>query len=482
MAEKLAPALILPSGGAWSRGELEREIDDWVRLLRRRGVGRGELVVLVAGNSPSGVALFHAAQRVGAVLAPLNARLTGFELRPLIDRIGPRLLVVEPGLESRLQGLAALVGEHGGHLLFSRPRPENEVGVDPEARAVLFTSGTTGVPKGARLSAANFEASAAASGANLGREPGQVWLACLPMFHIGGLAMAHRCDAYGATLWLQRGFEAAAVSEALDSGRVTHLSLVATGLRRLLEWRGDRPFPPSLRAVLVGGGPIGPALLERARTMGAPVLQTYGLTEACSQVATERLGQADGQSAGPALPGLELRVVGPDGAVLGAGVPGGVEVRGPTVMLGYLRDEAATRAVLLDGGWLRTGDLGTLDARGRLTLHARRTDLIVSGGENVYPAELEAVLEAHPWVREAAVVGREDGEFGQRPWAVVVLEAGSSSRREVEVELAAWCRARLAGFKVPRGFVAVDELPRTVGGKLDRSALHSLLPARDAAS
>jgi O-succinylbenzoic acid--CoA ligase len=214
--------------------------------------------------------------------------------------------------------------------------------------------------------------------------------------------------------------------------------------------------------VLVGGGPVPPALVERARGVGVPVLLTYGLTEACSQVTTERPGEADGRTAGVPLPGLEVRIDGEEGAIA---------VRGPTLMRGYLDDDAATAAVLR-GGWLHTGDIGRLDGRGRLTVLARRTDLILSGGENVYPAEVEAVLAAHPGVAEVAVVARPDARWGQVPVAVVVPRAAASLE-----DLRGWARARLAGFKVPAAVVAVDALPRTAAGKVDRAAVQATVTA-----
>ncbi len=219
--------------------------------------------------------------------------------------------------------------------------------------------------------------------------------------------------------------------------------------------------------MLIGGGPVSANLLQRARALGVPALQTYGLTEACSQVCTERLGDADGTTAGPALSGLEVRVVDGERRVLAAGVAGELEVRGPTVMRGYLG--GAGQGPDADG-WLQTRDWATLDAQGRVTIHARRTDLILTGGENVYPAELEAVLARHPAIRDAAVIGAPDETWGQVPVALVASRGAPVAGEE----LSAWCRAHLAGFKIPRRFVAVDEVPRNANGKIDRTALAQL--------
>jgi O-succinylbenzoic acid--CoA ligase len=240
-------------------------------------------------------------------------------------------------------------------------------------------------------------------------------------------------------------------------------------LARVLD-RDAGPFAPSLRAVLVGGGPIPEPLLARARARGLPVLPTYGLTEAASQVATAAPGDADrpAGSVGRALPGITVRIGAADTEGFGE-----ILVRGPTVMAGYL-GRADDTAAGLRNGWLHTGDLGRLDDEGRLTVADRRSDLIVTGGENVYPREVETVLLAHPAVREAAVYGVTDPEWGQRVAAAVVARADATLDGEA---LRAWCGERLAAFKVPRAIALVAALPRTTGGKLQRRRLRAAADA-----
>lgn len=433
----------------WSYRDLDREAQRWAERLKARGVSEGDRVAHLSRVTPDAVALAHAIWRLGAVAVPLNTRLTAAELAPQLEALQPRLTLVDPSFADRL----SLEGE----------RPSRRSSGD--TAAILFTSGTTGRPKAAALSHANFLAAARASAANVGGAPGDRWLLCLPLFHVGGLTMLHRCATYGAALFLQERFDAGAASRAIDSDDITHTSLVATTLRRLLDARGDRPFPRTLDAILIGGGPVPPALLERARALGAPVLQTYGLTESCAQVTTERPREADGLTAGPPLPGLAVRIVDQGGNDLPPNAVGEIEVSGPTVFQGYAGDESETHQTLWKG-WLRTRDLGSLDERGRLTVAARRADLIVSGGENVYPAEVEAVLLTAPGVLDAAVFARPDDEWGQVPVAAVV--AGPDFSPE---EAERHCRARLAGYKVPRRFVLLPELPRNAAGKLDRAAL-----------
>jgi O-succinylbenzoic acid--CoA ligase len=460
------PALVA-GDRRWTWASLDLEVARVAGALRAVPVAVGERVAVLAANDPATVVLLFALRRVGAALVPLNVRLTAAELRAQRERVRPRLLLADDARRDVLPGALPL---HG----WGRSTPEAGSGdrggpTEPGADwALLFTSGTTGQPKAARLGVGAFDALARASAANLGPRPGDRWLCNLPLFHVGGLGMAVRCAHDGATLVLHPRFDAEAVARAVRDDGITHLSLVARTLEECLD-AGLQPG--RLRAVLVGGGPVPPALVDRARGAGIPVLLTYGLTEACSQVTTERPGEADGRTAGMPLPGLEVRILDGASRPVPAGEEGAIAVRGPTLMRGYLDDDAATAGVLR-GGWLHTGDVGRLDGRGRLTVLARRTDLILSGGENVYPAEVEAVLATHPGVAEVAVVARPDARWGQLPVAVVVRRPAASLE-----DLEAWARARLAGFKVPAAVVVVDALPRTAAGKVDRAAVQATVTA-----
>jgi O-succinylbenzoic acid--CoA ligase len=451
-------------GQRWTYRELDEEVGRWVSALQARGVKAGDRVALLATNHAAVACLFFALGRVSAVLAPLNARLTQAELHPLAEDVAPRLTLALEGLTERLPGAGPL--ESFAATQSSSRHSESLEESTP--RVVLFTSGTTGRPKGAVLTEGNFRASARCSAVNLGTHPAPRWLGTLPLFHVGGLAMLTRTAYDGGCLVLQERFEPEEASRAIDAEGITHASFVATTLERLLEARNDRPVPSSVLA-LIGGGPVSAPLLARARAAGILALQTYGLTEACSQVTTERPSEVDGRTAGPPLPGLEVRITGPGGEVLGQGREGDIEVRGPTVMAGYLNRPDATQEVLRDG-WLRTKDMGVLDARGRLTILSRRTDLIVRGGENIYPAEIETVLSGHLAVQESAVVGVPDARWGEVPVAFVVTRGGSPLPEDLE----AWCRKSLAGFKVPARFLPIDALPRNAMGKVERTVLRGL--------
>jgi len=464
-AETRPDALALTfEGQRWTYRELDAAVGGWVAALQARGVAAGDRVALLATNHAAVAQLFFALGRLGAVLAPLNARLTRAELQPLLEDVSPKLTLRLGGVAERsfpeaesLESFAATVATTSSScapLEASSPR------------IILFTSGTTGRPKGAVLTEGNFRASARASEANLGAHPAPYWLGTLPLFHVGGLAMLTRTAYDGGCLVLRARFDEEDTNRVIDEEGVTHASFVATTLERVLEARKDRRVPSTFRLALIGGGPVPAPLLARARAAGILALQTYGLTEACSQVTTERPDEADGRTAGRALPGLEVRIVGPGGEALDAGREGDIEVRGPTVMSGYLNRPEATREAFRDG-WLKTKDLGVLDGSGRLTVLSRRTDLIVRGGENIYPAELEAVLSGHPAVREVAVVGIPDAKWGEVPVAFVATRDGVA----LPGDLGAWCRESLAGFKVPARFLELEALPRNAMGKVERRVL-----------
>jgi O-succinylbenzoic acid--CoA ligase len=319
--------------------------------------------------------------------------------------------------------------------------------------------------------------SATASAFHLGVLPDDRWLSILPLYHVGGLAVLFRCCLYGAAAVLQEGFDLDAVNRSLDEEAITLVSLVPTMLYRLLPTRAS--WPERLRLVLLGGAAASPELVAQALAAGVPVATTYGLTEAASQVATMLPDEARDKpgSVGRPLLFTEMQILGDGNAPLPAGEIGEVAVRGPAVMAGYYAAPKAT-AEALRGGWLHTGDMGYLDEDGDLWLVQRRSDIIVSGGENVYPAEVEAVLGAHPAVAAAAVVGLPDAEWGEQVAALVVVREG----RTIEAgELLRFARQRLAGYKLPRRLSFVDAMPQTALGKVARAAVREmLLVGRDA--
>jgi O-succinylbenzoic acid--CoA ligase len=340
--------------------------------------------------------------------------------------------------------------------------------VHPDAAAIIHTSGTTGTPRGAVLTRAALVASARASAANLGWEAEDCWLACMPLARVGGLSILTRCLAARRKVALAE-FDVDGFPALVEAEGVTLASLVPTMLARVLDAHPQWTPPPRLRAVLVGGAAAPVRLLERAAARRVPVVVTYGLTETCSQVAATPYADrfaAAACGAGRPLQGAELRVV-----------DGRIEVRGPMRMAGYWDG-----APLVAAEWFDTGDLGAIDARGFLHVNARRGDLIVTGGENVYPAEVERELERCPGIVQALVFGLPDDTWGQTVAAALVVDPAHGPS---DGELAAWFGARLAPHKRPRRVCRVERLPQTAAGKPDRAALAAFAPrlrALDAAS
>jgi O-succinylbenzoic acid--CoA ligase len=456
----------------------------------RRGAGfvRGRGPAVVPDRDPLPLALllrdplrfatwFHAVTLAGHAVLPLNLRLTAGELVAqlaaaravgLLGDAGDRRLAE---IARQLPGLRVTAApDPVGLPPAAPPLPGESVDLDATL-AVLFTSGTSGRAKGACLSWGNFLGSAQGAGECLGPVVRERWLASLPLYHVGGLSILARSVLFGAPVRLQERFDAATTSDELDTGTVAAVSLVPTMLSRLLEHRGARPAPEGLKLVLLGGAAASPRLLRRAQEAGWPVRATYGLTEATSQVATADAGPGPDDPALRPLPCVELRIVHAAGDAA-PGEVGEILVRGATVMQGYAHDADATRAVVRDG-WLHTGDIGYLDEGGGLRVLDRRDDLIVSGGENVYPAQVEAVLAGHPDVTEAGVAGVGDGDLGARVVAWVVRRDGSGTEA---ADLDAFCRDHLAGYQCPREFRFVEALPRNAAGKL----LRRELPGREA--
>ncbi len=450
------------------------------RLLAA-GVRRGDRVGVLTDNAGRAIEIIHALWRAGAVVVPLNTRWTADELRYALEIAECRLLLCDSAHEGRAFAAAGDVpvrtlkpgARASAEALpdldhFSGAADDLIDGViDDEAVAVvLFTSGTTGKPKGAQLTHGGLIAGARASAARIGALPGDRWLLSLPLYHVGGLAMLYRSCLDGSALVLmppERDTDA--IARAITSQRVTLVSLVPTQLYRLLEM-GFRA-PPTLRVMLIGGAAADDRLIARALDAGLPIALTYGMTEAGSQIATMTPAGTVGKpgSVGKPLEGLRLRVVDGGGAVCPPGEVGTIQVAGAALMRGYLGQPP-----ILD--WFDTGDLGYLDVDGDLWVVQRRTDLIVSGGENVYPSEVEAVLRAHPDVLEVCVVGLPDAEWGQRVGALIVPRHDSSLDLDA---LAVYARARLAGYKQPRVVQVVEVLPLTASGKIDRRAAAALL-------
>lgn len=413
-------------GGELTYAELRVRAGAVASALAAAGVGAGDPVAI---ESPAGIA--HAVALHGAILAGAVAQSLPPSGRDGVD-VAPGACFVDHDDVDRAIAAA------GAWPAIRRPPRQ------PLTR--VLSSGTTGAPKPVELSGANHLWSALASGLRLGVEPRDRWLCCLPLNHVGGQTILLRSALYGTAAEVHPGFDLERVAAALATGRISIASLVPTQLVRLLDAGAAVERP---RLLLVGGGPLADDVLAEGEARGATVVQTYGLTEACSQVCTLAPGEAreHAGSAGRPLLGVEVRVT--DGEIL---------VRGPNV---------APAAVATDG-WLHTGDSGRIDEEGFLRLEGRREDLIVSGGENVRPERVEDVLRTHPGVADAAAVGVDDREWGQRVEAHVVRAADAAPS---EAELLEHARRHLVRHERPKRIHFRPELPRTASGKLQRRLL-----------
>ena len=330
----------------------------------------------------------------------------------------------------------------------------------------IATSGTQGEPKVVMLSGANLQAGVLASRSRLPLQAGDAWLACLPLYHIGGMAILYRCAEAGAAVVLHEGFDPQRVWNDLEKYRVTHISLVPAMLARLLDTGCDSP-PPALKHALIGGGPLSAALAERARAAGWPVCASYGMSETGSQVATLcdlPQGWVPGQ-VGSHSPGFEVEVVG-EGGQPTSGI-GRIRIRGAAVMAGYASPQRKT-GLGLDQGWFTSGDLGSIDVQGNLTVLGRHDDMLVSGGTNINPQQVEEVLKRCPNVADAALTSVVDDVWGDLLVAAMVAEAEDEA-------LEKWCRNELTSAMRPRRFIRLPALPRNALGKLDRQALRDLV-------
>ena len=421
---------LVADGAEMTYAELEAEATWVARRLAAHGVRRGSTAALTMHPRREQVVLAHALMKVGAALLPLNPRLTPDERAAIVEAEEPIVDLDDPGELTQTEADLPLLGEHDMDAVCAR----------------VMTSGSSGAPRAIGLTYGNFLWSAVGSAFNIGVDPADRWLCCVPLSHIAGLGIVMRSTIYGTTAVIHDGFDVDRVAASLEGDGITVLSLVTTMLTRLLEAGADLSGP---RAILVGGGPVPEEPLQEALAKGATVVQTYGLTETCSQVTT--LSPADARrklgSAGRPLLTTHLRIQ--DGEIL---------VQGPTVAPGCADAD----------GWLHTGDLGHIDEEGFLYVKDRIDDLIVSGGENIVPAEVEEVLLRHPEVADAAVIGREDPEWQQAVTAVVVLESDSAVTPD---DLRRHCAESLAGFKVPKRVELAAALPRTPSGKLMRRAL-----------
>ncbi len=471
-----------------SFAELDRRSSLTARALQAGGVRPGDRVAFIGASGPEFVEVMYGAAKCRAIFTAVNNRLSAREVLGILADAEPRVLVADQqasALAADACGLRVLVTD-GGYQAWRDAAPAEDPGelAGPDETAlILYTSGTTGAPKGVELTGRNLGCALHELHASIGLDESSVCAAPIPFFHIAGLGLLLAANLNGGNLLLEQAADAAGVLRLLVDRQVTHAAVVPTVLQRLLALPECRTADWSaLSYVVYGASPIPlPVLRAATAIIGCSFLQSYGLTESTGGFTL--LGPEDHvpaeefehrlRSAGRPMAGSRVRVVDPVTlADCPAGQRGEVLVAGSRIMKGYWRKPGQTAEVMLPGGWLRTGDGGSFDPDGFLYLHDRLKDLIVSGGENVYPAEVESVMTAHPAVAEVAVVGVPSAAWGESPYAVVVLRPGAHVSG---AELIAWTRDRLAHFKCPAGVSFVPSLARTASGKLQKQAIRASL-------
>lgn len=444
--------------------------------LRDAGVCCGDHVASLQGNTLDCAVTVYALMLLGAVMVPLNTRLSPMELAGQINESSSRILISDrdnaatadqavTGADCAIIDVAALTQTAA---LFDDHEAEIRL-TDP--CTVIFTSGTTGRPKGVVLTYGNHWWNANGSLINLGLQQSDMWLCCVPLFHVSGLSILMKSIIYGIPVYLMKKFDPEQVNQLLMNGKATHISVVASMLRRMMAITGPNSYPSSLRCILLGGGPVPTALLQSCLDQQMPIYQTYGMSETASQAVTlppEYMRKKSGSAGKPLFP-LQIRIEA-DGRTAMPNEPGDILIKGLTVFSHYLRNKEATAAAF-EGDWFRSGDIGYLDEDGFLFVLDRRKDLIISGGENVYPAEVESVLNGCEEIERAGVIGIPDQEWGRVPVAFVSLNEGAYLS---EAELITTCKTQLAAYKVPKRIFVLDELPENASHKLLRRNLYAI--------
>jgi len=478
-----------PAPREYSFERLVSEIGRQAAALHAQGVRGGDRVAMLSPNNDALVIQLFACWWLGAVACPLNVRWSVAELHYAVADCGARLLLVDAAHARAASELQDITGVLPAETLAAlaqdlAPLEDTRTGGDALA-AILYTGGTTGRAKGVMLSHANFWCAAMTRGAELNNSPDSVTLLVAPLFHVAGLGRLIGQSIVGGSSITMPQFRPGAAIEAIGQYGITDIIVVPSMLQSLLD---DPSFDParvkSLDRIAFGAAPMPPDLLDRALAAWphAEFFQAYGLTETAGAVCinlpanhTAR-ARASGRlaSVGRAGLGAEIRVVDEHGRDLPRGTVGEIVVRGPMVTRGYWGQPETTASALRDG-WFYTGDGGRMDDDGYLSIADRLKDMVISGGENVYPAEVEAALRGHPAVVDAAVIGVPDRRWGESVHAVVVPRTAAAAGDALREELLAWCRGRLAGYKCPRSMAFVDALPLSAAGKVLKTVLRAAL-------
>ena len=485
LTDPSAPCMILPDGRVWTYGDVERASGRMANLIVALGLKPGDRVAAQVEKTPEALVLYLAAVRAGMVFLPLNPAYQRHELEYFLKDAQPGLFVCRPQTRALADELAANAGvphvlvldDAGQGSLIDAAAPHADAFATVERTsadlaAILYTSGTTGRSKGAMLSHGNLAHNARTLHAYWHFQSGDVLLHMLPTFHVHGLFVAcHTTLLNGSAMFFEPKFDAARAMKLLPQATV-FMGVPTYYVRLLLDQDFGRETCRNVRLLVSGSAPLLKETFDEFKTRsGQTILERYGMTEGGMFTSNPYDGERRGGTVGFPLPGTELRIVDAKDAPVKPGSVGGIQVRGDNVFVGYWRMPDKTREEFTTDGFFRTGDMGSFDADGYVTISGRSKDLVITGGLNVYPKEIEELIDALPGVVESAVIGLPHPDFGEAVSAVVVRQKNSAGKALSEASIIAAVKGQLANFKVPKWVYLVDELPRNAMGKVQKNIL-----------
>ena len=484
-ANPAAPCMILADGRAWTYGDIERASGRVANLITALGLQPGDRVAAQVEKTPEALVLYLGALRAGMVFLPLNPAYQRHELEYFLGDATPGLFVCRPQARALADELAAKAGvkhvleldDTGRGSLIDAAAPQGDDFATVERSkadlaAILYTSGTTGRSKGAMLSHGNLAANARTLHEYWHFQPGDVLLHMLPIFHVHGLFVACHCALLnGSAMFFEPKFDAARAMELLPQSTVM-MGVPTYYVRLLLDPTFGRDTCRSMRLFISGSAPLlMETFTEFQKRTGHTILERYGMTEGGMFTSNPYEGERRGGTVGFPLPGMAVRVLRDDGTPVATGEVGNIQVKGENVFVGYWQMPEKTAEEFTGDGFFKTGDMGSWDNEFYLTISGRSKDLVITGGLNVYPKEIEELIDALPGVTETAVIGLPHPDFGEAVTAVVVRQKNAAGKALTETGIIAAVKGELANFKVPKRVYLVDELPRNAMGKVQKNLL-----------